>query len=201
MAVVEKLRSARSSEPQKPGRRSVLISRWRCLYWVPLLLGALLGNPDGIAAQAIPAPAIADTLARDEPVRSPRGAFLRSLVVPGWGHAWVGSPVRGGVYFAMETGALWMTLKSRQKLREARQLEQWMRESGQLAPNELFGLTRAREDQVEDWITVAIFLLFFSGADAWVSAHLADFGDRVGASPTAGGALQLQARIPVGGRR
>jgi hypothetical protein len=154
------------------------------------------------AAAQQPAPAPADTarVDGDDPVRSPRDAFLRSLVVPGWGQAWVGAPVRGGVYFAMEAGALWMTYKSRQKLREARLEEQWLRESGQLPLGQPYPLARAREDQVEDWLTLSIFFLFFAGADAFVSAHLADFGERVGGGPMPGGGVQMQARIPVGGR-
>jgi len=163
--------------------------------------------PTGAAAQdaAPPGAAPADTIVREPPPldleRSPRGAFIRSLVVPGWGQAWVGSPVRGGVYFAMEAGALWMTYKSRQKLHEARAEEAWLRRSGQLQPGELYGLAREREDQVEDWMTIAIFLLFFSGADAWVSAHLADFGEHIGVMPTPDGGMQFQARLPIGGRR
>jgi hypothetical protein len=132
--------------------------------------------------------------------RSPRGAFLRSVAVPGWGQAWVGSPVRGGVYFAMEAGALWMTYKSHRKLREARFQEQWLRDSGQLAPGAVYGLSRARQDQVEDWLTLSIFLLFFSGADAFVAAHLADFGERVGGGPTLDGGARLQVTLPVGPR-
>jgi hypothetical protein len=93
-----------------------------------------------------------------------------------------------------------MTYKSHQKLREARGREQWLRDTGQLLPGQQFALTRAREDQVEDWLTLAIFLLFFSGADAWVAAHLADFNDQVGVAPARGGGVQVQARVPVGGR-
>jgi hypothetical protein len=179
--------------------------RRRCI--VAAAAFALLALPAAAAAQEpTPAPplpaqprAVADTLAAPEGP-SPRGAFLRSLVLPGWGQAWVGAPVRGGVYFAMEAGALWMTYKSHQKLREARGREQWLRDTGQLLPGQQFALTRAREDQVEDWLTLAIFLLFFSGADAWVAAHLADFNDQVGVAPARGGGVQVQARVPVGGR-
>jgi hypothetical protein len=170
------------------------------------VLAILAGSPlRAQDAPPTPAPAPADTVVQEPPPldleRSPRGAFLRSLAIPGWGQAWVGSPVRGGVYFAIEAGSVWMAYKSRQKLREARVEEAWLRRSGQLQPNELFGLAREREDQVEDWTTLAIFFLFFSAADAWVSAHLADFDEHIGVLPGPDGGLRLQARIPVGGRR
>jgi hypothetical protein len=146
-----------------------------------------------------PVPAPQDTVPLDaETIPSPRGAFLRSLVIPGWGQAWVGAPVRGGVYFAMEAGALWMTVKSRQKLREARRDEAWMRETGQLGLTQRSELVTSRRAQVEDWTTLAIFFLFFAGADAFVSAHLADFGEHVGVAPEAAGGFRLQATLPVG---
>jgi hypothetical protein len=178
-----------------PGNpRSPLLTR----LFLAAGIGLFLCLPQQADAQQ-PAPPPPDTLEVIEPVRSPRGAFVRSLVVPGWGHAWVGAPVRGGVYFAMEVGALWMTYKSHQQLREARRQEQWRRDTGQLQPTQLDPLSRAREDQVEDWFTVALFLLFFSGADAFVSAHLADFGERVGVAPAPGGGVQVRAVLPVGG--
>lgn len=177
-------------------RRAVLAAGAALAFALP---AAAQEPPDSPPPPVVPPADTATVAAPAGP--SPRGAFLRSLAVPGWGQAWVGAPVRGGVYFAIEAGALWMVYKSREKLREARLEERWLRESGQLAPGQQYGLTRAREDQVEDWVTIAIFMLFFSGADAWVSAHLADFGDQVGVTPAPGGGVQLQARVPVGGRR
>src|SRR3954465_4791481 len=54
---------------------------------------------------------------------SPRGAFLRSLVLPGWGQSAIGAPGRGAVYFGLEAGSLWMVYKSNQKLQEAKELQ------------------------------------------------------------------------------
>lgn len=171
-----------------------------------LLLLALAGSRTPLAAQE-PAPADTVAQARDTvppPLvlhRSPRGAFIRSLIIPGWGQAWVGAPGRGGVYFAMEAGSLWMVYKTVQKLNEARREEAWLLETGQLQPGQQSPLVAAREDQREDWLAVAIFLLLFSGADAYVAAHLADFDDRIGVVPSGDGALRLQATVPVGRRR
>ena len=132
---------------------------------------------------------------------TPRGAFLRSLVLPGWGQSELGAPGRGGVYFLLETGSLWMVLKTHQKLQEARRLESIARESGEIGPETKLPLVRDRENQREDWITLSIFWLFFSGADAFVAAHLRDFDAHVGVEPTGDGAVRLQATIPVGKRR
>ena len=56
--------------------------------------------PDARRLAASPAKA-----SRSDP--SPRGAFLRSLLVPGWGQLAVGTPKRAAV-FAIIEGALWM---------------------------------------------------------------------------------------------
>ncbi len=166
-------------------------------------LSALLATP--LAAQE-PAPpdtaVVRDTIpAADAPRRHPRDAFIRSMIIPGWGQAWVGAPGRGGVYFAMEAGALWMVYKSHQKLREAQQQEAWLREIGELAPQQDGPLVGPRRQQREDWITLAIFLLFFSGADAFVAAYLADFDEHIGVLPVPGGGMRFEATIPVGRRR
>ena len=175
---------------------------------------ALLALPAG--AQVTPAPqdtarrpaelAPRDTLvARRDTARprwrvSPRDAFLRSLVLPGWGQSSIGAPGRGGVYFALEAGSLWMVYKSDRKLQQARDQERFLRATGQLAEGSVSGLVRDRRAQREDWVTLSVFWLFFSGADAFVAAHLRDFDASVGALPTPDGGVQIQATIPVGNR-
>lgn len=143
-----------------------------------------------------------DTVAATDPDSaqgiSPRGAFLRSLVIPGWGQSELGAPGRGGIYFALEAGSLWMYIKSDRKLDEAREGERIRRETGQLTEDQIDPLVRDRQNQREDWLTLSIFWLFFSGADAFVTAHLQDFDVHVNAVPQPGGALQLQATVPLG---
>jgi hypothetical protein len=140
-------------------------------------------------------PIVPDSLLRI----TPRGAFLRSLVLPGWGQSELGATGRGGVYFLLETGSLWMVLKTHQKLQEARELETIARETGEIGPTAKHPLVRDRENQKEDWITLSIFWLFFSGADAFVAAHLQDFDVHVNAVPRpGGGGTELRATVPVG---
>lgn len=165
-----------------------------------LLPGAALAQERPARDTVPPPPVVAQVDTVPQGV-SPKGAFLRSLVLPGWGQSVVGSPGRGAVYFAMEAGSLWMLQKSRAKLGDARERQRLLREAGLLGPDEDTGLVESREEQVEDWATLSVFLLLFSAADAFVAAHLADFDEHVRMGPAPGGGLGVQASIPVGGRR
>jgi hypothetical protein len=129
---------------------------------------------------------------------SPRSAFLRSLVLPGWGQSSIGAPGRGAVYFALESGSLWMVYKSGQKLQEAKELERVMHADGTLDPTRTLGLVKARRNEREDWITLSVFWFFFSGADAYVAAHLRDFDEHVDVQPGPQGGAQLRVNVPLG---
>jgi hypothetical protein len=129
---------------------------------------------------------------------SPGGAFVRSLVLPGWGQSAVGSPGRGAVYFALETGSLWMVYKSHRKLAYARRQQAFLRETGEIEEDRQTGLVNSREQQLEDWITLSAFLLLFNAADAFVAAHLVDFDDRIGVVPGRDGGAELRVSLPVG---
>jgi hypothetical protein len=91
----------------------------------------------------------------------PMGAFLRSLLLPGWGQAVTGRPVAGAVFVSWEGIAAMMTLKAQSELhflREARSANQ-----------------SSKRQQVQDWLVLWVFNHLFSGAEAFVSAHLQDF--------------------------
>jgi hypothetical protein len=180
------------------GARRLALACGVALCVLPRAAAAQDPQPPTIRA---PIPVRADTVVVSDSVTgiSPRGAFLRSLVLPGWGQSELGLPGRGGIYFALEAGSLWMLFKSDRKLDEAREGERIRRETGQLGPEQIDPLVRDRANQREDWLTLSIFWLFFSGADAFVAAHLQDFDVHVNAIPRPGGALEVQATIPVGG--
>ena len=202
------------------------IPRWTRAALLALALGAFAAPRAAAAQDPAPAdtvrrpppaaaePIRSDTLRRPLRVRgdtvtepqadslqriSPRGAFLRSLVLPGWGQSELGLPGRGGIYFTLEAGSLWMYFKSGQKLEEARGVERIARETGEIGPDDQHPLVRDRANQKEDWLTLSIFWLFFSGADAFVAAHLQDFDVHVNAVPRPGGALEVSATVPLGG--
>lgn len=171
-------------------------TRFRLLIMALVTGWALLGGP--VAAQETPPPAAAPADSTGERRISPRGAFLRSLVLPGWGQSVLGSPGRGAVYFALESGSLWMVYKSREKLGAARREQELLREAGEIEVDATTGLVRSREQQVEDWVTLSVFWLLFSGADAYVGAYLQGFDENVGVAATPDGALQLGVTVPTG---
>jgi hypothetical protein len=124
------------------------------------------------------------------------GAFVRSLVVPGWGQMAAGSSERGTFYFTIESLGLWMILKTSKTLGSARDIlamrrleaEERLIAEGSVDLGDLlaaidadpavasaFDLEQLRAQQREDWIAFGVFFLLLGGADAFVSAHLADF--------------------------
>lgn len=183
----------------RTARSSVPLLQTAAMLGILLLAAVrpLCGQEPGPIA---PADTLQAAVPTDTAGLSARGAFLRSLILPGWGQAYVGAPGRGAIYFAMESGALWMALRSRQQLRAARVQESWLRETGELPARSESPLAQSRARQVEDWTTVSIFLLFLAGADAYVAAQLADFSEHVGVRPTIDGGLGVEASVPLGRR-
>jgi hypothetical protein len=134
---------------------------------------------------------------QESPVRpSAGGAFVRSLVVPGWGQMAAGSLERGTFYFTIESLGLWMILKTSKTLGSARDIlamrrleaEERLIAEGSVDPGDLlaaidadpavasaFNLEQLRAQQREDWVAFGVFFLLLGGADAFVAAHLADF--------------------------
>ena len=196
--------------------------------WCALVAwAALVGGPVTASAQEAPppptAPPTAVEIAPPRPnVPSPGGAFLRSLVVPGWGHAAIGAYGRGAFYVVTESATAWMLIRTRLRLSEARDRvatrERVVRASleaeGVTDPTELQtriaadpgvsaagALVESRESQQEDWVALGIFLMLLSGADAYISSHLAHFPDpiEVGVVPAADGGIALAVKVPVRG--
>lgn len=149
----------------------------------------------------------------------PAGAFLRGVLVPGWGHTVSGATTRGAFYFGAESLAGWMLYKTVRRLETARQqaelrerrvgealaaqgvadaaeLEAALEADDDVARTR--GLVAAREEQREDWIAVAIFTLLLSGLDAFVSAHLQDFPEplTIEGAPAVG-RVEVGFRVPA----
>jgi len=156
---------------------------------------------------------------------SPGGAFLRSLALPAWGHASIGSG-RGAFYTLTEGASAWMIVRLRSRisstenilaLREAEAravaLAGGTTDEGEIldaidADEGVLDARRrldAREQQREDWIALAIFSVLLSGVDAYVSAHLQDFPEmpdpietRFAPSPWGGVEFGAHIRLPFG---
>ena len=190
---------------RRQSMRLTLKRRIRILRACPLLLGLLAApvlatptpaqEPDTVPVvtpRRAPAAAVPDTFP------SARTALIRSLVLAGWGQAYVGAHGRGAFYFALEAGSLWMVYRTSRALSAARERERELREIGALGPNQPLALAESRSQQVEDWITLSIFWALFAGADAYVSAQLADFAGHVGVAPERGGGMRFQVQIDAG---
>lgn len=91
----------------------------------------------------------------------PINAFWRSLLLPGWGQAVTGRQVTGAVFAAWEGVTIMMTVKARS---EATYLQRMH------LPNQ-----SSKRQEVQDWAVLWVFNHLFSGAEAFVSAHLIDF--------------------------
>jgi hypothetical protein len=165
------------------------------------------------------------TQEREDPIDlrgpvSPGRAFVRALLLPGWGHASIGSYTRGGFYFTTEAATAIMLAriqrrlaiaKDARNLRESRVREELLavgtspdsvadlvdRDDGVASAREL---VFSRREQLEDWVALAAFLVFLSGADAFVSAHLRDFPPPVAveAAIGPGGVVELGLSLSVG---
>ncbi|MEX2584142.1 MAG: DUF5683 domain-containing protein [Gemmatimonadota bacterium] len=167
----------------------------RGLIYLGGALIVLSGAP--LAGQVQPAePAVG--VEAEGPSVSPRGAFLRSLVLPGWGQAYVGAHGRGALYFTMATGTIWMTYVANRQLGDARKQQEFLRAAGEADLEEDTEFVEARARHLEDAVALSLFLMFFSGADAYVAAYLADFDERIGVRRGQDGSLRLQANIPLG---
>ncbi len=127
---------------------------------------------------------------------SPGAAFLRAVIVPGWGHASIGSHTRGGFYFAAQAATVYTLLRTRVRIGTAQdrvqltegalinelaslgvtdpdEIQEALNSDGRL--RDVRGLLDSRKEQHEDLAAFSIFLVLLSAADAYVSAHLAGF--------------------------
>ena len=144
------------------------------------------------------------------PPISPGRAFFYSLLVPGLGQAKLDRPVAGALYGTLELVSIAMLHKTWFDEREA---QRFMNDSiplnykvdangvavvdslgrpvvDQYAFNRFGGTLRvARRANAEDWVALLIFNHLFSGADAYVAAHLWDLPANVAVRWLPGGPM------------
>ena len=134
----------------------------RSIMLVLLVVAATARPPDRLIAQAGPDTTPPATATPDTShLVGPIGALWRSLLLPGWGQAATGRNVTGAIFGIWEGTTLYMTLKAQQEAN-------YFKEAN--LPN-----LHAKRQEVQDWLVLWIFNHFFSGAEAFVSAHLQDF--------------------------
>jgi len=124
-----------------------------------LLVTLLVAWPLGAAAQDSTGavPVSPDTLHEVRAVN----ALWRSLLIPGWGQALTHRNGTGVAFAAWEGVTIMMTLKAQQEVN-------YFDRTG--SPN-----LKSKRQEVQDWMVLWIFNHLFSGAEAFVSAHLQDF--------------------------
>ncbi len=169
-----------------------------------LAVGPLAGQTGDELHPEVSSPLIVDTIPLLEepqpelgevPQVTPGGAFVRSMALPGWGHAATGAHFRGAFYVSAQSGAVWMLSKSLAAHREARRfrsqelraVRESLQASGISDPDSLRVLANgdprveewdelieSRSNQVEDWVAASLFILLLQATDAFVAAHLMD---------------------------
>lgn len=182
------------------------------------------GVPRSDSARVVAAPRPAPPRDPFAPPITPRRAFLYSLALPGLGQAKLQRPSAGAVYATTEMLSLVMLGKSRYDLEIAkRRVRERVVDTYQLDGNgaptfkdglpvvkdtlvsryaqprddELRSRLKARRLHYEDWIALIAFTHLFSGADAFVSAHLWDLPKQVEIRSLPSGATGVGARIPL----
>jgi hypothetical protein len=121
----------------------------------------------------------ADTAAgRDTRTKSPGGALLRAIVLPGWGQFYTGHPVRGTVAAVLETAFFAGAIS---KYRDRSRLRDELRELEKTAPVEdpgrveLNARIKTLGQQGGDYLAYGLTTLLLSVIDSYVSAHLHRF--------------------------
>jgi hypothetical protein len=153
--------------------------------WAPALVGLLAAPAAGRLVAQVPP----EALPRVSPVTDsvhqvgPVGALWRSLLVPGWGQAATGRNVTGALFVIWEGTTMYMTLKANQEAN-------YFKASG--SPT-----LQAKRQEVQDWLVLWGFNHLFSGAEAFVAAHLRDFPKDLKIQAMPGG---VGLRLPLPGR-
>ena len=187
-----------------------------------LLFVFLFTLPAALAAQA-PTPDTATSVVKHVPAKT---AFIRSLLVPGWGQFSVHANTRGAVFVALQGTSWYMLVKTLNKLSDAQKvadtyyrtasdsLRAKMAKDTALAHKydtdakfaaqvkldsayvSANSLVNSRRQQRQDWITYTLFTTLASGVDAYVAAQLADWPATVSAQPRAEGGMQFRVTVP-----
>ncbi|MFI5279462.1 MAG: hypothetical protein ACHQU1_03120 [Gemmatimonadales bacterium] len=112
---------------------------------------------------------------------TPGGAFLRSLVLPGWGQARLQRNVTAGVFIAFEGIAVTMVWKASWQLDYARSRDKYV---------------KSHTQERQDWLALLIFNHLISAAEAYVSSHLYDFPEGLKLQPLPGGRTGVGLSVP-----
>jgi hypothetical protein len=134
--------------------------------------------------------------------KSPGGALLRSLVLPGWGQFYTGHGIRGTITAVAETAFLTgMVIKFRDRADLRDRLSALERENGPEWPVDdplRVQLNRQIKDAQQsggDYLAYGATALVLGMIDAYVSAHLYNFDRHFALSPSGRGRLTFALRF------
>jgi len=207
-----------------------MVDMRRCLI-VLCALAALLPCAADAAAQNLRSDTVprADTIPQEQ--KTPRSAFVRGMLVPGWGHAYLGENKRAVIYASLQGASWFMLIKSALKLDDIRDREEVLTglandslavviasdtmKARQLADPAAYeaalltypglqnarNLESSREEQRQDWIVYTAVFTFIAAVDAYVTAHLQDFPAEVSTSRSMDGGVSIGVRVPLNFRR
>ena len=140
-----------------------------------------VGVPDSLADTAHVRRTKGDSL-RPRPPITPTGAFLRSLVLPGWGQARLQRNVTGGLFLLWEGVCAAMVWKAQWQLNYARARQKFV---------------ASHTQEREDWLALLVFNHLFAAAEAYVSANLYDFPKALKVRALPGGGTGVGVEIPI----
>ena len=140
-------------------------------------------------------PAKTDTVAADSlALPSPRGAFLRSAVVPGWGQYYNGKPFRAVAFCGGVASLVAWAVSAQQELGR---LDDELTNLRQTSPGSWYQielLEQAHQDQAARRNTRVLYVALgvtFTALEAYVDAHLASLDEepKLSLIPIPGGGL------------
>ncbi len=129
--------------------------------------------------------------------KSPSGALLRSLLVPGWGQSYTGHWIKAVVFLGTDAGLIYGAIVQHDKYKEnLENIDLAKTPSAQERFGRLADFYRDDRNRLV-WWTVGLTLI--AGFDAYVEAHLYDFriDPGLGTTPEADGpALNITITFP-----
>ncbi len=135
------------------------------LYAAIIIILIIVFSAEGLQAQD-------STLLRRRSHKSPTGALLRSMVVPGWGQFYNGSYIKAGIIGSLESFLIYQTVYY---FRRTSRYEDLYTNDSTNARSSLYQQYDRYRDLRNQHIWFLGITVFFSMFDAYVDAHLKNF--------------------------
>jgi hypothetical protein len=172
------------------GTRAAFLDRLRCRWALVLLLG---GVPTMAAAQdsvAVAPPADSSApglgpIARRGKSPPPRGALIRSLILPGWGQFHLNRKTMGVIFLSTEAVFVGLVLREQGRIGDLR------------AAGADTSVVNAAKRKREDWIVLGLVNHVAAGIEAYVTAHLFDFPDELKVRAMPDGRVRANVILPI----